>query len=226
MLKPTSEIPSINLAAPKRLSFFARLIKGFEPETDFYALLSQQATTTVKGMEALSAWLQSGAQERGQLVRDLEKEADEQKMALVSKLAETFITPLDREDIYDLSMRLDDVINAAKTTVREVEAVEMNTKDTTLIEMADSLVEGTRCISLSFSHMQSNMKEAYDQASLARKAERRVAKLYREAITELFHHDDVKKILKAREVYRCLVTAGERIDVVGEKLQFVAIKMT
>src|SRR5262249_27278353 len=96
-------------------------IRIFDTPVDFYELLERQAAKTVEGVEAMRAWLLSGAEERGQIVRNLEKEADEMKHDLERRLVESFVTPFDREDIYDLSARLDEVINGAKYIVREVE---------------------------------------------------------------------------------------------------------
>src|SRR6266478_1957923 len=92
----------------------------FEPSVDFYAMLNHQSAKTLEGMEALAAWFKDGAGDRGQRVRELEKQADDIKLDLEKRLVESFVTPFDREDIYDLSARMDEIINAAKATVREV----------------------------------------------------------------------------------------------------------
>ncbi|MGH9548738.1 MAG: DUF47 domain-containing protein, partial [Terriglobales bacterium] len=97
----------------------------FEPRIDFYALLKHQADKTLEGMEALEEWIAKGAEERCQRVRDLENEADDLKMLIERSLVDAFVTPFDREDIYDLSIRLDEVINCAKSIVREMEALDV-----------------------------------------------------------------------------------------------------
>lgn len=201
-------------------------VRVFEPPIDFYALLAAQAAKTLEGMEALNAWLDDGAEERCQLVRDLEKQADELKLDLERKLVQSFVTPFDREEIYDLSGRLDEVINAAKAVVREIEALEVDPDDSFLRPMAEVLVEGARCLQLAFAALKHNPREASDQAVLARKSENRFGKIYRQAMRQLFTVDDFKKILKTREVYRYMLQGAERIDVVGEKLLHVIVKIS
>lgn len=205
------------------VSWFRRI---FAPPVDFYELLNKQAAKTLEGMEALQEWISNGAGERGQTVRDLEREADELKLDLERKLVDSFITPLDREDIYDLSARLDEVINAAKATVREMEALEITAAVPYLLEMSQILVEGTRCLALSFAALRNDPGEASQQAFLSRKSENRFTKVYRQAMRQLFTLDDCKEILKVREVYRTMVLAAERIDVVGEKLLHVIVKIS
>ena len=200
------------------------LARVFEPKTDFFALLNVQAAATLEGMLALEEWINEGTFERCQKVRDIENVADEHKLELERKLVESFITPFDREDIYDLSIKLDEVINSAKTIAREIEALEIKSSDSYLKEMAATLVEGTRCLNQSFIHLQSNPMEASNQATLARKSENRFAKIYRLAMKNLFTLDDFKTLLKTREVYSCMVSCATKIDIVGEKLVHVIVK--
>jgi len=200
-------------------------ITVFAPPTDFYLLLDRQAAKTLEGVSALSSWIESGEEPQGQRVRDLEKEADELKLDLGRKLVESFVTPFDREDIYELSAKLDEVINGAKYVVREIEALEVSSDDSFLRPMAEVLLEGARCLKLSFASLKTDLKEASDQAFLARKSETRFSKIYRQAMRHLFSLDDVKKILKTREVYRYMLQTAEKIDVVAEKLLHVIVKI-
>lgn len=199
--------------------------KVFEPPVDFYGVLIKHAETTLAGMEELNCWILEGAEERCQKVRDLEQAADVIKLDLQRKLVEAFVTPFDREDIYDLSNRLDEVINSAKATVREIEALSMPPDDSFVKEMVATLVEGSRCLLNSFSNLKDNLPEAERQAVLARKAENRLSRLYRQAMRELFEIKDLKRILRTVEIYRSLVIAAEHIDSVGAKLQHVIVKI-
>lgn len=201
--------------------------KVFEPQTDFYKILIDQATMTLRGLEALECWLNDGAQERCQTVREFESKADDIKLELQRKLVESFVTPFDREDIYDLSTRLDEVINSAKAAAREIEAFTVSPEDAYMNEMSRTLVEGARCLVNAFNNLkEKNFVEAEMQARLARKAENRLSKVYRQAMRELFSINDLKRIMRTVEVYRGFVQAAEHIDRVGAKLQHVIIKIS
>lgn len=197
----------------------------FELKTDFFALLNKQAEKTLAGVQALSHWLDAGINTRCLIIKDLEKEADELKMQLGQKLFESYITPFDREDIYDLSIRLDEVINAAKAIVREMEAFEVEPNNPTLQEMGHILVDGTQHLTNAFAHLGNNLPNAVNEAQLARKAQNRLTKMYRAAIRELLATDDLKTILRVKEVYKSMLMAADYIDFVGEKLLHTVIKM-
>ena len=199
----------------------------FEPTVNFYSLLSQQADKTFEGMQAMEQWLIAGGDHRCQRVRDLEDEADQLKIDLEQKLVDSFMTPFDREDIFEVSATLDEVINAAKAIVREVEAFEvLPQKNPELLDMAELLVHGTKNLQQSIALLGSDSKESAAYALQARKAENKFAKFYRHCMQELLHQDDIKLILRVTEVYRQMLQASERIDRVGETLQHVIVKMS
>lgn len=212
------------IVRPKWL--FGRLV---EPTHDFYEMLNKQAAKTLEGVRALEDWVNDDdCVERCQTVRDLENEADALKLDLGKKLTESFITPFDREDIYDLSQLLDEVINGAKGVVREIEAYEVkpSNKAPAITELVAILVEGTQCLVLAFASLRHDQQESYNQAMLARKAENRLTKAYRSAVRQLLVEDDLKLIMRVKEVYRSLLENGERMDRVAEKLLHAIIKMS
>jgi uncharacterized protein len=198
-----------------------------EPSTDFYGLLNSHAAKVLNAVEALKDWIiADDRDQRFQRVRDFELEADVLKLQLGQKLVESFITPFDREDIYELGMRMDEVANAVKSTAREIDAFEVDPNEAPMLpELMDILIEGTTCLVTSIRALRDDLKLASEQALLARKAENKFTKGYRSAMKELFELDDIKKILRLKELYRSLLNAAEKIDLVGEKLQHTVIKM-
>lgn len=209
--------------AKKKDSWLSHL---FKPKVDFYLLLQQQAETTLSGMIALEHYMMNGEKEHSQKVRELEKFADGQKMALERKLNDSFVTPFDREDIYDVSVFMDEIINSAKATVRETEAMQLVPSDSQFKEMAGTLVEGTRAIHGCIHQLHLNLPEAASHAQLARKSENRFNKSYRDAMAHLYEKDDLKVILKTTEVLRSMMNGATRIDRLGEKLLHVIVKMS
>lgn len=201
--------------------------KIFEPTVDFYALMNKHADKTLEGMRALVDWLEhEDSAERCQTVRDLETEADTIKFDIAKKLVESFITPMDREDIYDLSQRMDEVINSAKGIAREIEAFETKpSKHPEIIEMAAILVDGTQSLVTAIAGLKNQHEEAQKQAILACKSSNKLNKCYRRAVQNLLQLEDVKVIFRVQEVYKAMITGGEKIDLVGERLLHALMKL-
>src|SRR4029453_6291455 len=85
-------------------------------EVQFFDLLEQQSNTVVRGAKMLQECLESkGSIDDMYLaskrIHDVEHEGDELVHRLMERLNKSFITPLDRGDIYELTSRLDDVLD-------------------------------------------------------------------------------------------------------------------
>src|SRR2546421_11628775 len=86
-------------------SLMPGLLQRFLPrEEGFFDLFAKQAANIHVGADALLKMLShyTGVPEQVQIVKAIEHEGDELTHALFTKLNQTFITPFDREDIYEL----------------------------------------------------------------------------------------------------------------------------
>jgi predicted phosphate transport protein (TIGR00153 family) len=89
-------------------------------ENDFLKALGEQALKTREGLEALEAYMKDGDETQAKRLQELEKEADELRRILIDDLNKTFVTPIDREDLFALSRTIDDVLDYGYTTVDEM----------------------------------------------------------------------------------------------------------
>ena len=87
---------------------------NFRPvDGSFYDLFSEQAQHLVLGAQLLAEMLSEGADHTdvARRMREAEHAADETTHAIVRRVNTTFVTPFDREDIYNLASGLDDVMD-------------------------------------------------------------------------------------------------------------------
>ena len=178
----------------------------------FYEILEEQAEKTLEGMEALTCFVEEGGtRERANAVTNIEREADDLRRLLVLELDKTFVTPLDREDIYDLSGALDDVMDYADTTVDEMRLFEIKAnKD--VVEMVNILRRAARELRDALRNLEHQPKIASAHASQAKAYENTMEIAYHHALADLFKGQDIIYILKMREIYRHLSNAADRGD--------------
>ena len=164
----------------------ARIMAQVFPRTpDFFALLNAQCANTVQGLQALESFMRSGDTALASRVRELEHEGDRLKAHHISVLQQSFATPIDREDIYRAILAIDDVLNYAKTTVREMEVLGLPPDEHTL-EIAKLMTEGARALQRGFAVLEDDPGAAEKEADHAHKIERQTEKIYRRALAELF----------------------------------------
>jgi predicted phosphate transport protein (TIGR00153 family) len=82
-------------------------------EAAFYDMFSRAAKNLVKGAVLLTELALPGAdvQSVSERLAELEHDSDQITHELYKKINSTFITPFDREDIYELGHRIDDVMD-------------------------------------------------------------------------------------------------------------------
>jgi len=151
---------------------------------DFYRLLDDQCDLVVRALEVFVEFMETGEPGNARKVRALEHEGDEIKARNIDVLNRSFSTPFDREDIYRAVSSIDEILNYAKTTVREMEILVVEPDEHTLA-MAKLLYEGSEHLRQGFGNLKDNPAGAEKDADAVRKTERRTEKVYRRAIAEL-----------------------------------------
>ena len=202
----------------------------FKPRPDkFVQLLIDQAEITLQGMDALESYMKKRSEKHAATVRQAEKDADEVRRILIDELNRTFVTPIDREDLFALSRAIDDVMDYAYATVGEMEILDVEPNDY-LRRLVSLLQDAAEEIHLAMLRLKNNPGVAAEHASRAKALENRVEQVYREAVADLFsgpediHH--VMEMLKLRELYRHLSNCADRGDEAANVIHDIVVKIT
>jgi predicted phosphate transport protein (TIGR00153 family) len=205
--------------------------KRGQREDKFVRLLIQQSEITAAGLRLLEDWVTAPKvkSEAVEQMRVKELEGDEVRRILIDELHNTFITPFDREDIFTLSLYIDDVLDYAYTTIEEMRLLDVDADDH-LTEMVKYIREATEELELAIKRLSANPRVAGDHARRAKKLENEVDQLYRVAIGELFTKaKDFKPLmvmLRRREIYRHVSNMADQADKAADVMGMVVMKLT
>lgn len=197
----------------------------FPKANNFYKMLSDQASKTLEGIEALEVFCGNQNEENASRVKNIEREADELRRVLVEELHQTFVTPMDREDIYALSRAIDDIVDYANSTVEEMEIYGVSSEEH-LQEMVNILGKAAREISDAVKILESYPHIAMEHAVGAKSYENAMEKAYHTALADLFKKSDTVYMLKMREIYRHLSNAADRSDEAANIICSIVMKAT
>jgi predicted phosphate transport protein (TIGR00153 family) len=193
----------------------------------FLQLLVQQTEFTVQTMQSLQQYMHQPKDTLVEQVSKLEKDADEARRILIDELNRSFVTPFDREDIFALSLTIDDMLDYANTTIDEMEMLKVK-PNSYLERMASLLTDAATEINRAVLRLEDHPNVANDHAVRAKALENRVEHVYREALADLFNTpkdlDGVIKILKLREIYRHLSNAADRGDQAANVIGDIVVK--
>lgn len=212
------------------------------PVPDFYGMLEAQADNLRATVAALSDYLQACDQALAKQVHDTVDKGHTLRDNTLSQLYRSFITPIDREDIYTLAIAIDHILDYIKNTVREVEVLKLEPDDW-MQHMTEELTEGVSSLALGLARFRAGQAETVAHTVQTREAERRVEDLYRDALENMFQGEEYQKLsnsseppamhdclefvvtrIKRREVYRHLSNAADRLAHAGEALRDISIK--
>ena len=191
---------------------------------NFYGLLIQQAQVIRDAVEALCVFCETPTQENGDFVKVKEKEADTVRRELVDDINRTFITPIDRDDLYRLSSSIDDLADYAWTTVKEIRIYDIQ-PDAHLLEMARTLLKMADGLLVCVQNLEKNHAVVYTEATKVKKLENTLNVQFHKSIAELFEADDIKKILKYREIYSHMNHAADKGDFSADILLDIVVKL-
>jgi len=204
------------------------LKRFMKPKQDnFTALLIQQGEYTIHVVEALQAYLKKQSGKKSTQARAVEKEADELQRILVHELMDTFVTPIDREDIFSLSRALDNFIDYVYDTVEELEIFELDAPEP-VIEIANLLHEMATELHMAITQLIDYPGVAQEHARRVKHLENQVEDSYRVSLAELFKGPQdihqVMEILKTREVLRHLSNAADQGDIAADTVMDIVVK--
>ena len=204
------------------------MFKLFKKKPDkFILLLIEQASLTYQGVETLQKYMNSHSHELAEELTRIEKEADEVRRILIAELNRSFVTPIDREDIFALSRSIDDVVDYAYSTISEMDVLKVE-PTTFMMRMTSLIKNATYELYMAMERLEEHPAVAAEHSQRAKALEARVERAYREAIADIFsgpedvHH--VFEMLKRREVLRHLSNAADRVDEAANLIADIVVK--
>lgn len=204
------------------------LKRFLKPRQDnFFDLLIRQGEYAIAIVEALQAYLRKQSDKKSVRARQVEKEADEIQRILVNDLMNTFVTPIDREDIFALARALDNFIDYIYDTVEELEIFALDTPEP-VVDMGEVLHEMAVELHLALQRLIDHPGVAGEHARRVKALENRAEDVYRHSLANLFQGPEdvhqVMEILKTREVLRHLSNAADQGDIAADTIMDIVVK--
>jgi predicted phosphate transport protein (TIGR00153 family) len=201
---------------------------SFLPKEDQYFELFSQMTAKIQEAADLLVELLQGPDENfdqlSKKIKSVEHECDEITHNITTKLNKSFITPFDREDIYTLSVALDDVCDYIDAAARAVVMYNIHESD----EFAQELAVIFKKLAVEIHGAVSHLKEAkgMEQHLLdIQRLENDADEVYFRAMANLFKNvSDPVKIIKWKELYEILENGTDRCESVGNIIESIILK--
>lgn len=159
-------------------------------------------------------------------IKAVEEECDQLAAEIIAKLDTSFITPIDREDIYLLTTRADDIIDAVNGLARRMEVVNAVPLRPDVPEIAGLLAASLVEVDGAFGQLEKRNGVA-EHGRRVRLLEKRADILYAEALHRLFTEEsNAIEVVKWVWIYEQLEDAIDRCKHLAESLESIVVKHT
>ena len=195
-------------------------------------MLEKQSANLVKATTSLIEIVSESKEvdineEKVSQIKDLEHEGDNITHTLFTTLFQTFVTPLDREDIAGLASAIDEVLDYTDGIADRFLLFNIKRPTPHMIELSKILLAATEEIHIvvNILHKMRNASELITHCSNIKKYEQQADSIYRRAIAELFKtNDNAIEIIKLKEVYENFESALDRCQDVSDIIEDIALK--
>jgi len=163
----------------------------------------------------------SGVVER---VKTLEHECDELSHEILRSIDQTFITPIDREDIHRLAVRLDDVIDLIDGTIRRVSLFKITQPTPHSKTLSAIIVKATQEVVEAVVDLR-KYKGVIPHCIRIKQFENEGDVAYHNALASLFS-DSIEpiEVIKWKDVYENMERCIDQCEAVAHVLESVVLK--
>lgn len=204
---------------------------GLRPrEEKFYELFQKTTDLLCHSASALKELMadETVIEEKLHEINVIEHHADEITTAIIDRLNQTLITPLDREDIYTLAKVLDDIIDYIQGAVERMELYKTGKPSRGAQELARILDECAGVLQVTFSYLRNlrvNKQNILENTMRINALESEADKVYRQEVAKLFEEEtNPIEIIKWKEILEHLETAADHCEDAADLLKGVVLK--
>ena len=200
-------------------------------EEKFFEMLSEQSENALEGARELKKFVneyskfeRSERKAKAQLIKKIEQKGDEITHKVIEKLNKSFITPIDREDIHQMAVLLDDVIDLINSVALRFVLLGIERIDGYILKLADIILSSVTELNKSVLDLR-KLKEMKEHYIKIHSLENEADEVYQEALSELFHfYKNSIDIIKYKEIYELLEQITDKCEDVAHIVENIVVK--
>ena len=196
-------------------------------EIEFFSLFQKAAHNAIAGCLALKHMMEDYREpaQKARQIKEIEHVGDGITHDIVRKLNQTFITPLDREDIHDLASAVDDILDVVEELADRFVVFKVDRPTDTAIQLANILYQATVSVGAGIDQLGMKNPHVTDHCVQVNSLENEADRVMRRAISALFEGEkDPIAVIKWKEIYETFEEGTDRCEDVANVLERIALK--
>jgi predicted phosphate transport protein (TIGR00153 family) len=197
-------------------------------EEKFFDLFEQQAAHIMSASRVLEELTldYADAKAKAERIRDIEHAGDTVTHEIVRRLNTTFVTPIDREDIYALASRLDDVLDLIDAVADRLLVYKIESPTDGAVAMAKIIVKTAEETDRAVRCLRTLSPFYHKHAVEVNRLENEADQLLRDQLAVLFEGTrDAIEVIKWKELYETMEAVTDRCEDVVNVIEGIVLKM-
>ena len=205
----------------------ARLSQLFAPkEREFFDLFEEAGANIVRAAGLLETMLDRWP-DHGELARDIvvcEQDGDRITHDIIQRLNSTFVTPIDREDIYALASALDDIVDFIEEVADFLALYRIEAPMEQAQGLARILHQSSRAVAEAIPRLRT-FRDIHHYTVEINRLENDGDRLLREALASLFERGiDPMLVIRWKDIFERLEDAIDATETTAHILEGIVIK--
>lgn len=206
------------------------MIFGLLPKEEaFFDLFKQAAHNVIEGSRLLKELMEdyTNVQQKIERIKEVEHIGDGITHDIALRLNQTFLTPLDREDIHDLASALDDILDAVEAVADRFAIYKIAQPTDSAIRLGDILHRASLAVGRGVDHIAMSHEEVKEYGVQVNSLENEADRVSRDAISELFEKEtNPIAVIKWKEIYETFEEGTDRCEDVANVIERIVLKQT
>ena len=196
-------------------------------EEKFFQMFKEMTANTIKGAELLKEMVDdfhdpAGSQRQ---IKDAEHKGDSLTHGIIKMLNKSFITPFDREDIYSLSSKLDDIMDLIDASSQRLVMYNVEKPTSEAKQLAFIILKSCQALDKAVGLLGGKLEPIAEYCVEVNALENEADRVCREAISRLFDEEkDPIQLIKWKEIYETLERATDKCEDAANILESVVVK--
>ncbi|RPI14554.1 MAG: DUF47 family protein [Ignavibacteriae bacterium] len=203
------------------------MLKRFLPKQEkFYDSLNEMAESILKAANLLNDMILDHERhtEYSSKIHLLENVCDDMTHTIIGELNETFITPIDREDIYELTNSMDNIIDSIDVIASRYNLYKIKNPMPYGPQLVSILLKQVETLCIAISELKNN-ENIFEKLVLIRNLETQGDIVFREAIGSLFELEkDPIELIKKKETLENIERAVDKCQTATIVIESILIK--
>ena len=195
-------------------------------DREFFDLFEEAGGNIVRGAELLEQMLREWPEHAG-LAREIlicEQEGDRITHDIIQRLNNTFVTPIDREDILELASKLDDIIDFTEEVADFLGLYKIEAPFEQAQKLASILLDSCRQVAQALSRLR-GFKDISHYTVEINRLENDGDRVVREALAALFDNGiDPMVVIRWKDIYERIEDAIDATEHVANILEGIVLK--